>query len=268
MAKLNKWISDLTLRLGPIQTTGALTGVREGKIKSKKPTFKFITPEGAAVKQRYIDDDGNTFTVDQLGKATVVVDDEGNETLVPVDKEAIAKAKESSLPKNIVNLTVHPAAQVDRALYPSEANGYVFTPHDDDPANVAWYDLLLRLVQDSGNAFVSKANVRGNDGLYRISAWNGRIVLQRVLYPTEVNQYSDAPVAPIDSTTVEKFESWVTTQTTPFDPDLYEDNVAARLAAMQEAFASGDVEYDPAPMPVETVEVDLLAALSAFEVTS
>jgi hypothetical protein len=241
MAKITKWVSDLTLRIGPIQTKGALTGVRKSKQKTKKPTFKYVTPEGEAVEQRYVDPEGTQFTVDQLGKATVVTDDEGNETLVPVAAEAIAKAKESSLPKNIVQLTVHPATQVDRELYQSEANGYVFTPNEDDPANVAWHDLLIRLVADKSNAYISKANVRGNEGLYRLTTWNGRL---------------------------EKFEQWVTTQTVPFDPNEYEDNVAANLAAMQEAFASGDETYDPAPVAVETVEVDLLAALDAFEVTS
>jgi non-homologous end joining protein Ku len=268
MAKITKWVSDLTLRIGPIQTTGALTGVRKSKQKAKKPSFRYVTPEGKAVQQRYVDDEDTQYTVDQLGKATVVTDDEGNETLVPVAAEAIAKAKESSLPKNIVNLTVHPAAQVNRELYQSEANGYVFTPNEDDPANVAWHDLLIRLVADKSNAYISKANVRGNEGLYRLTTWNGRLVLQRVLYPAEVNEYADVDLNPVASETVEKFEQWVTTQTVPFDPNEYEDNVAANLAAMQEAFASGDETYDPAPVAVETVEVDLLAALDAFEVTS
>ena len=268
MAKLNKWVSDLTLRLGPIQTIGSLTGVRQSAMKSNKPTFKYITPDGNPVQQRYLDDDGEVFKVEQLGRATVVTDDEGNETLVPVSQEAISKAKESSLPKNVVNLTVHPAEDVDRALYPSDANGYVFTPNEKDPANVAWHDLLLRLVRKSGNAYVSKANVRGHEGLYRISSWNGRIVLQRVLYPNEVNEYGELVSNPIDSDTVDKFELWVASQTKAFDPNEYENTVAANMAAMQEAFASGEVEFNPAPVAVETVEVDLLAALSAFEVTS
>jgi len=268
MAKITKWVSDLTLRIGPIQTSGALTGVRKSKTKYKKSTFKYVTPEGEAVQQRYVDKAGTQFTVDQLGKATAVIDDEGNEILVPVAADAIAKAKESSLPKNVVNMTVHPATQVDRLLYQSDTNGYVFTPDDSDPANVNWHDLLLRLLADRNKAFISKANVRGNEGLYRISTWNGRIVLQRVLYPAEVNEYDDVTPNPVAHETVEKFEAWVENQSAAFDPDDYEDNVTANLAAMSEAFASGEAEYNPAPVAVETVEVDLLAALEAFEVTT
>ena len=269
MAKITKYVSDLTLRLGPITTTGGLTGVRMSAKKASKPQFKSVSPEGQPVKQVYQDDSGNIFQKAELGKAIETKETPDAEpTLVQVDVQAIEEAKASSLPKNVVNLTVHPAAQVDRELYPSEANGYVFTPDDNDPVDLAWYQLLVRLVSDKSNAYLSVARVRGNDeGLFRLSTWNNRLVLQRVLYPHEVNEYEELPTINVDSATFEKAEAMVTKLVQPFDPDEYSNNVTERLAAMGQAFVTGEYEVS-VPMPVEEVAVDLAAALDAFDVMS
>ena len=94
MAKITKWVSDLTLRLGPIQTTGALTGVRMPAAKTKKPQFKSVSPDGKPVKQVYQDDTGNIFQKGELGKATEVKnEDDETTTLVPVDVLPIVTGK-------------------------------------------------------------------------------------------------------------------------------------------------------------------------------
>ena len=266
MPKINKWVADLTLRLGPITVNGYLSGVRMSATKAKKPTFKSVSPAGKPVKQVYQDDDGNVFQKGDLGKAAVVKnDDNDEETLVPVDVKAIEEAKESALPNNVVNLTVHPSAQVDRELYHAETNGYVFTPHTDDPTNVAWYRLLAHLSSNPNNAFVSVAQIRNNEGLYRVFNWNDRIVLQRVLYPHEVNTYEEFDCGPVqvDSATLAKGENMLAKLMQPFDAEDYRNSVTERLIDVEQGFINGDLEI-MAEVPVEEVQVDLSAALDAF----
>lgn len=273
MAKITKYVNDLTLRIGPLSTTGYLTGVRKSAAKSGKVTFKSTSPTGEAVKQVYQDADGNIFNKSELGKATVVetVTAAGDKEveLVPVDLKAIAEAEKSALNSNVVTLTVHPAAQVNHELYHSEANGYVFTPHDEDDADRAYAELLLKVIEsDPSKAYLSVANVRSKEALFRLTAWNGNLVLQRVLYPHEVNEYEVAGSSvKIDSATFDKACAWITNMSTPFDPDEYRNNVTERLAAMEAAFVSGEATVTEV-MPVEKVEFDLSAALDAFEAFS
>lgn len=265
MAKINKYVSDLTIRLGPIQTTGALLGVRKSAKKAGKPQMKYVSPEGRDVEQRYVDAEGNVFKVEQLEKAAVVKDSTDEDVALKVSKAAVEEAKASKLPKNVVNLTVHDAVDVERELYPSDANAYVFLPDDDDPANVQWYELLVKLVGESDRAFVSVANIRNHEGLYRLTTWRGRLVLQRHLYPSEVNDHQalDTGVE-IDKATLGKARKMVDKLAVPFDADEYRDSVAERLAEVQRAFQAGEREFvAPEPEP-EAKGIDLSAALDAF----
>jgi hypothetical protein len=260
--KQKKHVSDFTLRLGPVQSRGSLYSIQ--KPKPKSGTHKYVSPDGRDVRQVYIPADAakaeEFWTTGELELATK--DDES--TLV--GKNNVAAAKASVLPLNVIDLTVHEADEVDRQLFPSEHNAYVFMPDEKDPANVSWYTFLRDVLDGSDRAFVGLCNLKNVEALYRIVLWKGCIVIQRQLYPESINEIeSYEPEAGFSNEQIAKGIAQVAKTSEPFNPTDYTNATHAKLVALNQAASAGEVEVAKviaaAPQPV----VDFDAVLAGFD---
>jgi len=260
MAKPRSYVSNLRIRFGPAQTQGQLLPIR----RSIKTKLHYCTPEGAPVKQCYVDDAGKTYFKDELGRATK--DEEGN--LHRVDADAIAEAKSSNLPLNSIMLTPHHAEDIERYLYPSDNNAYIFNPVIknnnkvvDDPVNVQWHDFINVVVRDSGLVFLGMCNLSNHEGLFRLSHYQGYLVLQKQLYPEELNQY-EAMHPTLEPKVRKQALDIAQKLAQPFDPEAYKDEVEDRV---REVAAAGYDESNPIIVPKPEPEVmDLSEALDSF----
>lgn len=267
--KLTTYVSDLTIRVGPMATKGRLVSVQKSDAKSSKPVFSFVTPDGAEVERVFRDaDTGEIYEQDQLLKQEVIsfADKEDGKTGAIVSQEQIdaTKAAQAQLPKNVVKVSVHDKAEVESFLYPSKHASFVFQPDSNDPADEQWYNMIVELVRASDKAFVAVANIKNHEGLYRLLLWNDKLVLQRQSWPEDLN---DVPTPEtefsIDETTLGKGLKAIDKLTETFDPDTYRNRQGEALAALTEAVKAGNVVV-AAPEKAKKEAIDLGSILDAF----
>ncbi len=245
---LRTYANDVWLNFGPLKTRGRLFGIRDNSAAA--PGFKYCTPEGKPVEQRYVDEEGKVYELEDLERAIV---EDGVYTLV--DKNAIASAKGSELPLNEFTFTAHPKEQVENFLYPSgKHQGYVFEPQwrdtkqkmRTDPSNTASCDIFRVLAEEPNVVFLSEANLQNNEGLFRVGLYQGMLCLQRQNVPSELHQFeSDRPA--VQSNVIRKAEHIVRDLLKDFTYDTYQNHVTERLLALQ------DSEYVPPTPSAETV---------------
>ena len=258
MAVVRSYASSVTMRLGVATTVGRLAPIRASR--SKKLDFKLCTPDAKPVRQVYIDDDGNIYEKDQLGRAR-----EEDGILVPVSTEAVNEAKASELPLNIIDLTVHRAEDVNQYLFPSDNNAYIFEPVQKsskgkiiiDPVNVQWHDFINVVLRDNPDiALMGKMNLQGYEGLYRLGLYQGLITVQKQLYPEDLNQF-DFSTPDLDDETREMAVAASRSLIAGFDPSEYRNSISERLAAIQ----AGDITIVPTEQRAEPTGIDLKEAL-------
>jgi non-homologous end joining protein Ku len=262
MSKPRAYVSNFTMHFGPATTTGRLMPIR---VPDRAPKLHYCTPDAQPVRQCYIDADGKTYFPEELGRATL--DDDGN--LVPVNTDAIEQAKTSDLPLNILNLTAHAADDLDSYLFPSNNNAYIFEPVIknssnkiiDDPVNTQWHDFINVIVRESEAVFIGRCNLRNFEGLYKLSHYQGYLVVQKMLYPEDLNQYET--IRPeLDSVVLDKALSVVQSMVKPFDPDSYGNVISDRL------IQATSEDFDPSSLTPaarsEAASIDLANALDSF----
>lgn len=265
--KLKAYANGFVLRLGSISTTGALIGA-ENTVK-KGPPVKFVTPDGKAVNKVYIaadealDEHPTIFKEDELEKGIVATD---TDDIVLVGKDNLAEAKKSSLPKNVLNLTIHDKDEVDRQVLGGKNTTYVLLPDENDPVNVQWYDLLREVIRKSGKAFVGVCNLQNHEGLFRVGLWRNNITIQKQLYPTQVKDIPVPEGSTVKAATVKKAISVISSHEVPFDVDTYTDSQADAVAALTAAAESGTLDVAVASLggSAPVTEIDMDAALDAF----
>lgn len=267
--KLKAYVSKFTVHLGPISMVGRLISSKKPGQKSKKdPTqFVMVTPDNEPVVQRYVvEGKKKLWEPGDLARARKLEDG----TLVPVEKEVIAEAKTSALPKDILNLTVHDADEVDAALIPEGATMYVFEPDFSDPVNVQWHSLLLSVLREHPEfAYVGVCNLRNTEGLYRLGLWRDRLVVQKMVYPDQIEDHqplADAHLTTVDKPAMAKAVKMMTKLTAPFDAESFVDATRERLVALSEALETGGETPVVVADPVKKdAGFDLLSALDAFD---
>jgi non-homologous end joining protein Ku len=239
---MKSYVSSFTIHLGPVTTTGRLVAVRLPKPKSTytKPQLKYVSPDGNPVEQRYRDvTTGEIYEVDALSKGTATE----SGSMIVVDEQALQDANVSLLPKDVMNVTVHDATEVEGSIFPADSNAYVFYPKEDDPTNKGWADFVTAALTEAGGkfAFLGNMNLRNSEGMFRLSIWRGHLIVQKQLYPGELNDHNvknDRLSKNIRSKAVAAVASLVQ----PFDPDEYKNDVAERLSELvSETEANGGV---------------------------
>lgn len=255
MSDIRAYVSDLTLRInlptGAIETHGRLLSVQASKTKGRGDgTYKLCTPQGVPVKRVYVDPTTNNIVEDEDLRRYIQGDksDKANKEpevkriLSPEEYEEIIKAKASVLPKNIVELTVHPSDTEDQLWSTSEKNSFVFVPNSEDPSHVDAAD-VIRAMLDGGYVLVSLANVRNSDGFYRLTLWRGQIVLESMVYSDEINPHETIEVKNMDDQLRTMAVGVAAAVCEDFDPDEYRNAKLERIRAI-EAGEAGDITAD------------------------
>lgn len=262
--KFKKHVTAFTLRLGPLTSVGALVGARKPVSKYDAGKYVNVTPTGVPVKQRYVDEFGNVLDEKDIRKAKPVKTGttDANEAIIDyviVDKEQIKEVKKNVLPKNVLSLQVHSRDDVDNKLFPSDSNGYVFIPDANDPVNVQMYD-VIREGLATDKAFVGMGNIRGFDTFARVYLWRGQIVVQKALYPEDVNDHEVTPLPDLPATTKDKVSKMLSKLEKPFNADEYRNVVKEQLEQLETA--SGGIEVIVSPSG--SVSFDLEAMLDEY----
>lgn len=256
------YVGDFTFRLGAIVTRGKLMSIRNSE-SDKATKLHYITPDGLPVSQVYRCANGGVYLREELGKAKM--DEDGN--LIPVNADAVVDAKKSALPINSIDLNVHKSSEVDDFLFPDKSQAYVFVPwiknssgkKVDDPANDKWAEILNSVVRNPNVALVGRCNLNNHEGMFRLSSYKGHIVLQKQLYPEEVNHFDQLDVA-LTSAEQAKVERLVDALVKPFNVEDYPNEITQRVI---QATAS---DFDPSILEAskaKDTEVDILSALDA-----
>lgn len=251
--KFKSYVSEMTLRLGPVTSNGSLVGVRASVTKEKKTPFKMVTPDGQAVQQQYLAGDGSTWKPGELARG-IEIDGE----IKIVEAEVAKVAKSSGLPKNVLSLVAHESSEVDSKTFPSDKNAYIFVPNAKDPANSQYSDLLIGMLDKSDKALVGLASIRNVEGMYRLTTWRGHLVVQQQLYPEDIN---DHETNESESLLADKGIKIIDKLTVPFDPEMYRDTSAENINAFLSTYEGG-IENTKADK-ADTV-LDIASALDAF----
>lgn len=265
--KMKAYVSQFVVHLGPITMNGRLISIKQPGVKQKAAPFVLATPNGDPVVQRYIveSDPSKLYTYDELTRAVKT------ETGLATVEHAgiVADTKKSDLPKDVLNLTVHPKADVDAGLFAADSNAYVFEPDASDPVNLQWHSLMLALLtKDDEHAFIGVCNLRNNEGLFRLVVWRGRIVVQKMTYPADLHDHGaleDDLMVDLDDKTVAKAMKMAASLNESFVPQSYVDATREKLTMLADVVAG--TTSKPAAKKAEkkkSADFDLDAALEAF----
>lgn len=248
-----RYVKQFTMSLGSISTVGALNPIRA----SSGGKFKLCTKDYRPVRQVYIDDDGQRYERDDLSRGIAVKD---SYNLMPVgDLDAITEARQSSLEKNTLVLTAHDASEVNQYLYPSDNQGYVFEPMrlvsdrvSPDKLNDMRATIINVLLRDANVALIGRANLNGHEGLFRLGLFQGRITVQKQLYPEDLNEFDfETPVS--DPALEAKAKELAADIIEEFRPEDYENQIKKRLDMIASGNWTGKTA-DPVLSLIEEME--------------
>jgi non-homologous end joining protein Ku len=115
---------------------------------------------------------------------------------------------------------------------------------------------------------VGLCNLKGNEGLFRVTVWRGHLVIQRQCFPETINDHEVAPKADLTKAEVSKGLEMLDKLVSPFDAESYRNTIVDRQRKLIEATANGDapvIEEVKATKVKKTTEtVDVLAALESM----
>lgn len=250
-----KYVSDMTIGVGPIVTKGALVKIEKTDKSNQVSVCPDCTTEPIKPRQTYVCDSGHDHPMGELAKAITV-----NGELKFVDKEQIVEAKKSTLPINVLKTTVHNADDVWTQTYAGGGNSYVFIPDSADE----YHSTLVELVRDTTKAFVGMCNLRNHEGFFQLRVWRDQLVVQKIAWPDEIDAI--APEAPlvIDNDVLDMAKQFVDAIQTNFDTANYKSNIKDAVAAVHAAAAgNGVTPVPPKPKPQTQSKNELLALLGS-----
>jgi len=262
--KPRAYVGNFAISLGLLNVTGKLFPIVISN-RNKANAFKRVCPdrtEPVAMKQRYIASDEEDaehpklYTQDELLLAKEVDD-----KLVFVDEAEVEHARESALPQNVASLSVHPAHEVAGRIWSDPDGGAWVFETPDGPHGAA----LVTALSNPDHVFLAITNLRGREALCRLRTWEGRIVVERVLWPEEVNEYE-----PVEVDGDPKLDAALAEMTAKlevsFDPESYQSSTRAALADLEARLSKTDGAKIERKAKAEkaTGGTDLLAAIEAF----
>jgi hypothetical protein len=256
--KFKAYISDFTLEFAPLSLRGKMVGIRKSAA-STKPKFSLISPDGNPVEQFYYDAKKNKYyKSDECNRSFT-----SGEEVTTIDKETLEALKKSELPKNTINLTVHDSQVINDSLFPDDKNAYIFVPDEKDPKNVTRTASLVAAIKDSPDmAFLGTCNFHGSEGLYKVTIWRGHLVLQRHLYPNEVNDHE--VVEPVLDNEAKMLKAFFEKRVTPFNPETYRNTtVDKQMQVLSDPSSLENILSQPA-VPTDDDLASLLAAFESF----
>ena len=240
---MRAYVKDLTIRInlptGTMQTRGRLLSVQAPKSAGRgEGSYKLCTPDThVPVRQVYQDPKTEKlYTKDELARyvqgSKQLKEPEVKEVLTDGAWEKVTEAKKSTLPKDIVDVTIHRADAADQLWATSKNNSYLFVPDDNDPQNADMADVFRAMLSSGEYVLVSVANIHNNEGFYRLVMWRGQIVLEPIVYTDALNPHETVEVNITDN--LAKVALGVAEALVrDFDAGTYEDQQKARVAAIE-----------------------------------
>lgn len=259
------YVSSFTLSLGLLNVTGKLFPVVISN-RTRVNAFKRVLPNTETprpVKQVYIDaeEDTERFSGDLYTPGELVMAKELDDgTLAFVDEAEIEAARTSDLPLNVAEVSVHPARDVDGRIWSDPSGGaYVFQPATTNDH----YAALVEAVGSDEHVFLGVANIRNSESFFRLRAWNGHLVVEKILWPAEVNEYE-----PVEVTTNSKLGAAITEMVRgleeDFNPEDYTSTTREKLTALTASLGEGTAPVVKPKAATSEETGGLLAAIEAF----
>jgi DNA end-binding protein Ku len=215
---------------------------------------------GARVKQKLVSAaDGTEVSRDQIVKGYAI----GPDRYVTLTDDELAsvmpKAQRTIDLEEFVDLTEIDPVYFDTAYY--------LVP---DAAALKPYTLLVDAMQRSGKVGIARFVMRSKEYLAALRVRDGRLMLQTMLYPDELTDAGELPMADaaerVELSDRERAmaENLVESLSAGFDPERYHDAYREQLLGIIERKMAGETEVVVAAGSSEpTSVVDLLAALEA-----
>jgi hypothetical protein len=273
----------IKLKMGELinlQTSGQLFGIHKPVPKEAKTSL--VAPDTLEpVKQFYVPQSklmesavptSALLTRGDCVTANVIKDKVTSDTSITVlPDEHLDSIKDSSLPKNVMTVTVHRKEDADEAMFPlKESQSYVFYPNLEDPDEVQNYQLLVGIISDSKYTFCSVVNLQGHEGLWRLDVWRGRLTLVRQGFPDGLQEHEppvegEFGVVAVPESVIGKAVKGLSKFVEPIDPDTYRDRILAEKIELKGAVDSGEVQPVVEKETKATSLTDLEALFSSFE---
>lgn len=262
-------VKDLSL----ILLDGMMT-LKVDALACKKPEetieFKIICPEEGEPtrpRQMYVhpdDVDSTTAGVRMWSVGDCERAREIDGVLYRVTPEEIDAAKEAVLPSGEITLKAYDAAAVEATTRP---NGQVYRLRPKAVPHV--YAMLVDLAADPDLALIGDLTIKGVQRLYRLTSWNGSLLLQETIRPGEfydAEDYSHDYPAPL----LAKMREALNATRGEFDPEVYASHMREQAKALDAAKRDPNAA-PPAPKAKAKVEAttdDLMAMLDSVAAAS
>lgn len=252
-----KHVSEFQIQLGPINAIGSLVKLEKtdtaNKYVSVCPDCEAPTP----VRQQYVCTEESSHGPFVQGDLTVKARKVGDD-LVRVSAEEVKAARTSELPLNVFQATVHARDEISANVVPG-SKSYIFLPRSPDQ----YYGLLTLMLEAGDNEFIAVCNIKHVEGLYRLTLWNGSVLLQQLLWPEDVNEFEPVQ-ADASQQLVEAAREMIERIRVPFDPDNYRSTVKEKIRRINEALGDAPPKERKPVKPDTTI--DILSALESFGV--
>ncbi|WP_419937750.1 Ku protein [Candidatus Palauibacter sp.] len=224
---------------------------------SQKVRFNFLSPDGARVKQQYVD----AKTGEPIPRGDLVRGYQFAKDQYVTFKPEELKALETAATRAIEIVEFVPLDQVERAYIGKTY--YLGPARGGDKA----YRLLGAAMMKTGWAALAKYAARGKQYLVLVRPVGDHLVLEQLHYAHEVRDIADVPsgegeVADAELGLAVQLIEQIASES--FDPSKYEDEVGQRmLEAIERKVADGTEIAAPAEEETTAQVIDLMAALRA-----
>lgn len=256
-----KYLSDVTIAFGLVTITGDLYPIasrdREDSFKNACPTCA-DSGTAARMSQGYTCPDGHgPFTTGECAKAKQVGD-----TLVLVSKEEIEAVRTEGETPARLQLSVHPASQVDRRAWPTGNSYWLMPGKGSEQSYGLLADLAAERHEDDGLAFIGTMVMRKQEKLFRLTRAEFGIVIEEIYRPEQVHDF-EMPESTYNGALIDIAIKLVDESKIDFDPATYKSKVGDRISELLAAKGDG-TPFEAAPSGPKADPADaLMSALQA-----
>lgn len=230
MSSIRATMSNVTVAFGLVSfPVDLMPATASKRAKARTASTVLVCPtcndagEIRPLKQRYLcEHDHGPF-----GKADAAVAISIDGVLQPAPVDDVAEVMQPDTERGVIELTVHPAEQVEGCTFPS-GNIYRLRPR----GNEAHYGLVLNLVHDRTKAFVCEVMNKDATLLYRLVERDGMLLLTELVRPERITDPFPLPDVSFDWRLLATGESLVESMCEPFFPDDWADRRKAKLVAL------------------------------------
>lgn len=256
------YISGVTLSIGMLSTNGNLHVITKPNVNKSEAVHR-LCPECTAptqfASQRYVCNDDPSHG--PFAYSDTAVGKEIDGTIVILDADKVAEARQSVLPAKELALQVHRRADVERHTF-AKGNAYVFMPTGSSPL----YGILLEILKKRRDlALVAKTNMRKTDHIIMVDVeMNDQLVVREMMWPEDMKEFPTIEREPASEKLLGQAEMLMDASVEDFIPDEYRKDSRERIAALvEEASGATPTTAAKAAKPKATKEDDLSALIEA-----